>query len=205
MIKNLPDQYIVECQNVDQTNSVLHYIVNDVNYRWNYWRYVLKDKDKSHANVWMDIPPQYHNVTVISYKDWWEFTCLPTKSPIFKDGDVVYFLWENEINSGKILDTKNPYSIHPPEYKVYVNGENVWLNQNELSFSEWSREMGGFSQERPQKIGSWGWFWDDGVDMSDRYCIYGELCKIEHGMYYPKSKTGWNNFSTTNPYQHLIK
>ena len=81
---------------------------------------------------------------------------------------------------------------------TFSNGESL-----RLSFTEYNFVTGGWSQERPPKIGSFGWFWDSNEDIKRKCCSYGMLIDINEKELAKYSLDGdfFINFSTENPFE----
>lgn len=75
-IEKLPQRYVVECNNREQTNSVANTcnLLNKKNYSLSYWRYVIVDKERcSNEGIGIEYNKSdisYYNYEIIPYNVW---------------------------------------------------------------------------------------------------------------------------------------
>lgn len=97
---------------------------------------------------------------------------------IFRIGDKVYWMKYDytELYFGIINEYPNE---HGRGYGVLESkqGHIHYVGEDELSFTEWSREKGGFCQIRPivHNKGDVVFAWDNERNIEDKSCIYGAI------------------------------
>jgi hypothetical protein len=122
---------------------------------------------------------------------------------IFQEGDTVHVLsYSNQgelgVSTQGVVGAIKSNSFIAVEI---VNGIEEIHEEKNISFTPFSIHEAGFSQVRPTKKGSWGWFWDNDDDADDGYrysmfeCVDGKRFMNTNGMCY-------DNFSLKNPVQH---
>lgn len=119
------------------------------------------------------------------------------EQPLFCVGDRV-FDWHCEwMTITEIKSHGSIFTICDKKQKPHnFFGEHL----KRLSFTEYNFITGGWSQERPPEVGSWGWFWSDEYDLVSEEVVYGKLQKVEDGVYYT-NENQYNHFSTKTPFE----
>lgn len=81
-VQSKKDDYIVECKEIEETTAVINYILNDNEYEFTYWKYVMKNGED--WNIDDKIRPKYHNLPVISFEEWQKLPDYDPKEVAFK-------------------------------------------------------------------------------------------------------------------------
>lgn len=119
------------------------------------------------------------------------------EEPLFQVGDRVYDWHCGWMTITEIKSHGSIFTVCDKKQKSHnFFGEHIVR----LSFTEYNFITGGWSQERPPQIGSFGWFWEDETDLLSEETVFGKLQKIEDGMYFTKDNQ-YSIFSTKNPFE----
>jgi hypothetical protein len=108
----LPDTYIVECSNTEETNIVANYIKN-CQQNWEYYKYVINHKGliiKNHTdfNLYCEIPEVVKHLPILTFE---EFTKHVFKKENMKEKQIIgYKLIKPEYAEAVNLITQTSYS-----------------------------------------------------------------------------------------------
>lgn len=118
------------------------------------------------------------------------------EEPLFRVGDRIFDWHCGWMTITEIKSHGSIFTICDKKQKPHnFFGEHL----KRLSFTEYNFISGGWSQERPPEVGSFGWFWSDEYDLVSEEVVYGKLQKVEDGVYFT-NENQYNHFSTKNPF-----
>lgn len=79
MKNQLPEEYIVKCDNEEQTRSVVDFIHNS-NCNYSHWLYVIQSRDLP-SNIYNRIPEEVRHLPSLSFEEWDKLSKLASKEP----------------------------------------------------------------------------------------------------------------------------
>jgi len=73
-MKKLPEFYVVECNNKEQTNEVCSYVNNEETTFYNHWKYVTNSEFSDSSRINDDINGKAVGLPIIQFNDWKKLT-----------------------------------------------------------------------------------------------------------------------------------
>lgn len=142
---NKKSEYIVKCENKEQTNDVMHFFdTESPDYPWDHWEYIINEKYLTFDDggfIEHSIPTKYSHLPIISFEEWQDLPDEETKEFILPEKWFIKIDEENVEELNKYLHkNKNKYVGYTDDWEVKLS---------EIGFEESTDYFYSESQKEP--------------------------------------------------------